>query len=77
MELISDLKKLGELDQLRHAREAMHAVYPLSEGNFSLPILIINLFPWNFQWNIIDSKILQNSFVYCDMWISQDIKPKS
>ena len=32
VELITAIKKLGELDQLRHAREAMHLVYPLSEG---------------------------------------------
>lgn len=32
VELISCLKKLGELDQLQHARESMHAIYPLTEG---------------------------------------------
>lgn len=31
VELISCLKKLGELDQLQHARESMHAIYPLTE----------------------------------------------
>lgn len=38
VELIRGLQKLGELDQIRHAREAMHAVYPLTEGiQYCLP----------------------------------------
>lgn len=35
VELINSLRKLGELDQLRHARESMHAIYPLSEGMYT------------------------------------------
>ena len=59
VELIASLKKLGELDQLRHARESMHSIYPLSEGtinqslvNFTLAFLIVLSFsPKSCGWN--------------------------
>lgn len=60
VELIDTLKKLGDFDQLRYARQTMQKMYPLSDGSElkTLPmslsycwLLIIYLSLQNYGWS--------------------------